>query len=117
MSVKFASATLAAAGTPQMLTALNPTQAAVTVNGVTYPPGSATDRVFQIVAQADPANVGTNIYIGGAAMNKTTRAGVGAVIAKGSAVNLGQYGGSFALNEIWFDGDTTGDKLLVSMVG
>jgi hypothetical protein len=118
VSALFASVVLTAAGTPQALSAAtSPGMPTISMGGVTYPSGSATQRLFQVVAQADPSNTGTNIYIGGRGMVKATRAGVGAVLAKGVAINLGQYGGSLALDDIYFDGDTTGDKVLLSLVG
>lgn len=119
MSVKFIAATLAAAGTPQSVARSSaPAAPTMIVGGITYPAGSATERFFQVLAQADPGNAGTNIYLGGPAMVKGTRANVGLVLAKTAApVSLGQYGGSFELDQIWFDGDTTGDKLLLTLIG
>jgi hypothetical protein len=114
----FASATLTAAGTPQSVAAATaPTMPTMTVRGITYPAGSATQRARSMTVQADPANTGTNIYIGGRAMNKATRANVGLVLAKTAApVYLGD-GEGFALDDIYFDGDTTGDKLLLTLIG
>jgi hypothetical protein len=119
MSAIFASATLTAAGTPQRVSSsLGATLASVTTRGVTYAAGSATERVYQLMAQADPANTGANIYIGGQLMVKATRANIGAILAKTAPpVSLGQFGGSFALDDVWFDGDTTGDKLLLTLIG
>jgi hypothetical protein len=71
-----------------------------------------------LVLQAAPGNAGVNIYLGGPAMVKGTLVNVGAVLAKtGPPLSLGQYGGSFALDDIFFDGDTTGDLLLVTLIG
>lgn len=119
MSVLFLSATLVAAGTPQSIAkATAPSLPTISMGGITYPAGSATQQGFQIMVQANPANTGANIYIGGRAMSKTTLAGVGIVLPKtGAPVSLGQYGGSITLDDIFFDGDTTGDVLLVSLVG
>ena len=119
MSVICASATLAAAGTPQSISAATaPSLPAMIMGGRTYPAGSATPRVYQLMAQADPSNTGANIYLGGPQMVKGTRANVGAVLPKTAApISLGQYGGAFALTDLFFDGDTTGDKLLLMLVG
>lgn len=113
----FASATLAAAGTPQKVaTATSPTLPTLKMGGVSYPAGSATARARRLVVQADPGNTGANIYLGGAKMVAGTRANVGLVLAKTAApVSLGDYEG-FSLDEIYFDGDTTGDKLLMVWV-
>src|SRR6266851_3729362 len=115
MSALFLACTLTAAGTPQSIAAATaPSLPTISTGGVTYPAGSATQQAFQIMVQANPANTGANIYIGGRAMNKATLAGVGIVLPKtGAPVSLGQYGGSITLDDIYFDGDTTGDKLLV----
>lgn len=119
MSAIFASATLTAAGTPQRLSAsLGTILPKTTMGGITYPAGSTSERAYQLTLQADPANTGANIYIGGPAMVKATRANTGLTLAKTqTAVSLGQFGGSFALDDLWFDGDTTGDKLLVVLIG
>jgi hypothetical protein len=118
MSAKFASATLVAAGTPQCLNTVSPTLPAQIIQGVTYPGGSATERARQVTLQADPSNTGTNIYIGSNAMVKATRAGVGLVLAKTAApVTLQAESASIALDDIFWDGDDTGDKVLISVVG
>jgi hypothetical protein len=117
MSAIFLAATLVAAGTSQKITATLPALPTLSMGGITYPAGSATVRAMQLVLQADPANTGTNIYIGGKGLVKGTRVNCGAVLAKGVSISLGQLDGSFALDDIYFDGDTTGDKLLMSLVG
>ena len=119
MSVIFATAILTAAGTPQRLsTSLGAILPRITTRGVTYPGGSATERAYQLVLQAAPGNTGGNIYLGGPAMVKATLANVGAVLSKTAApLSLGQFGGSFALDDVFFDGDTTGDLLLVTLIG
>ena|ERR1700679_321254 len=118
MSAKFASAVLVAAGTPQSINTVAPALPSQIIQGVTYPGGSATERVRQLTLQADPSNNGANIYIGSNAMVKATRVGVGLVLAKTAApVVLTAEAASIALDDIFFDGDDTGDKLLLSMVG
>lgn len=119
MSALFFSAVLTAAGTPQSVAAsASPALPTISTGGVSYPAGSATQQGFQIMLQADPANTGANIYIGSKAMVKATKVGVGLVLPKtASPVSIGQYGGSVTLDDIYFDGDTTNDKLLVTLVG
>lgn len=111
----FESATLVAAGTPQSLAgATAPTGATITMGGITSAAGGATQRVGKLTLQADPSNTGTNIYIGGRKMVKGTRVNVGLVLAKTAApVSIGDYFGGFAMDDVWFDGDTTGDKVLM----
>jgi hypothetical protein len=113
----FASATLAAAGTPQRVSAsTSPTLPTIKMGGVSFPAGSVTSRARRLLVQADPSNTGANIYIGGAKMVAATRVNVGLVLAKTAApVSLGDYEG-FSLDEVYFDGDTTGDKLLLVWV-
>jgi hypothetical protein len=119
MSAIFVSAVLTAAGTPQSLaSSTSPALPSININGVSSGSGSATQQLAQIMLQADPSNTGANIYIGGRAMVKSTRVGVGLVLPKtGSPVSIGQYGGLVTLDDIYFDGDTTADKLLVTLVG
>lgn len=119
MSALFLSCTLAAAGTPQQVSSTtSSTLPEIIMGGVTYPSGSATQQPAQILLQADPANTGANIYIGSKAMVKATRVAVGIVLPKtGAPVTLGQYGGGITLDDLYFDGDTTGDKLLITTVG
>jgi hypothetical protein len=113
----FTSATLVAAGTRQALAQSLPQLGTMTVHGVQYLAGSATKRVYQLMAQADPANAGANIYLGGPLMVKATRANVGMVLVKGAPPIAIGDGGSSAIDDIYFDGDTTGDKLLLTLVG
>jgi hypothetical protein len=113
----FASATLAAAGTPQTLAKAVAQLRTMTINGVTSAAGGATERAYQVMLQADPANTGTNIYIGGPKMVAATKVNVGMVLLKTAPPIAVGNGGAFALDEIYFDGDTTGDKLLVTLVG
>lgn len=119
MSAIFGSCTLTAAGTPQSIAAsFTPALPSVNINGVSSGPGSATQQLAQITVQADPSNTGTNIYIGGRGMVKSTRSGVGLVLTKTSPpFSLGQYGGGITLDDLLWDGDTTADKLLVALVG
>jgi hypothetical protein len=119
MSAIFAAAVLTASGTPQRVsTSLAAVLPAITINGVTYAGGSATERVYQLMAQAAPSNTGTNIYLGGPGMLKATLANTGLVLTKTAPpVSLGQYGGAFALDDVWFDADTSGDKLLLTLIG
>lgn len=119
MSAQFYTATLTAAGTPQkLISSLTPALPVLSALNQTFPAGSATLRAFHLKLQAWPANTGTNIYIGGPAMNKATPSGVGVVLQKtAQPTDLGQCDSNIALEDIWFDGDTTGDKLLVVLVG
>ena len=119
MSAIFVSASLTAAGTPQALASTtSPALPSIVINGVSSGSGSATQQLAQILLQADPSNTGANIYIGGRGMVKATRAGVGLVLPKTAApVSLGQYGGGVTLDDLFFDGDTTADKLLVTLIG
>lgn len=119
MSAIFASAALTAAGTPQQLApALLPALPSIVINGVSSGPGSATQQLAQIVVQAAPGNTGTNIYVGNKAMVKATLVGVGLVLPKtGAPVSLGQYGGGITLDDLYFDADTSGDKIVVTLVG
>ncbi len=119
MSAIFASAVLTAAGTPQSVApSLLPALPSININGVSSGAGSATQQPAHILVQAAPTNTGANIYIGGRAMVKATLVGVGLVLPKTAApVPLGQYGGGITLDDIYFDGDTTGDKLLVTLIG
>lgn len=115
MSVIVGGAALTAAGTPQSIApSLTPALPSVVINGVSSGPGSATQQAFQIEIQADPANAGANMYVGNKAMTKTLGS---RVIPKGTAYNLGQYGGGMTLDDLYFDGDTTGDKIRVTLVG
>lgn len=69
---------------------------------------------FTVFALA--ANTGTNIYVGSSAMNKTTLAGVYAIIPKGTnvsfTINLAPVG--YNLADFYLDCDTSGDACLVS---
>jgi hypothetical protein len=113
----FASATLAAAGTPQSLAKALAQLRTMISGGITSTVGGATERAYQMTLQADPANTGTNIYIGGPQMVKATKVNVGLVLPKTAPPIAIGNGGAFAIDEVYFDGDTTGDKLLVSLVG
>lgn len=120
MGAIFFSDTLTAAGTPQPLVRpSNPALPTLQILGVTFPAGSATERAFQLLLRAAPGNTGVNLYVGGPGMSKTTLSGVGMVLVKTdpNGISLGQYGGSFALDELWWDGDTTGDKIVVTLIG
>ena len=113
----FAVAVLTAAGTRQSLAASLAQLGIQTIGGITTAAGGATRRAYQVLLQADPANAGANIYVGGPAMVKATKVNVGLVLLKTAPpIALGN-GGSFAIDDIYFDGDTTGDKLLVTLVG
>lgn len=116
MSVLFVQETLTTAGTIQQV-GKSTVLASITTLGVTYAGGSATQQAFHLCIQAAPANTG-NMYIGGSTLVKATLVGCGAVLVPGASLNLGQYGGDgVTLDQIWFDGDTSGNKILVSIVG
>lgn len=119
MSAVCFSATLTAAGTPQKLsTPTAPTGPTISMGNVTYPAGSVSLR-GKLYLQAAPGNTGAKIYVGMVGLNKTTLAGVGLVLDKGALgpVDFGEAGSSVSIDELYFDGDTTGDKVLVSVIG
>jgi hypothetical protein len=112
--INFASVTLVASGSPQQIgQSINPAPPSTISAGVTSP---SPARYPQVVIQSNPTNIGS-VFIGGAQMNKATFANVGAVLAPGASLNLGRAGGSISLDELWFDGATTGDVLLLALVG
>ena len=67
---------------------------------------------------APSGNTGTNIYVGNSSMNKTTYAGVYAIIAKGGSASFSILNApaGLNLNEIFIDADTSADVALVSYV-
>lgn len=113
----FASATLAASGTPQSLAKALAQLRTMTIGGITSAAGGATERAYQLMVQADPGNAGNNIYLGGPKMVVATRVNVGMVLLKTAPPIAIGNGGAFAIDEVWFDGDTTNDKLLLTLVG
>jgi hypothetical protein len=114
MGLLFASVTLVAAGTPQQLS-LNTSPAMPTseANGITR---SIPQTAFQVTIQAPPTNTG-NIFIGGAAMSKTTLANVGQVLAPGASFTLGYGNKGVLLDSIWADTATSGNLALITLVG
>lgn len=116
MPASFASVALVAAGTPQRLNTVTPAMPSQIIQGVTYAGGSATQRYRQITFQAAPGNTGANLYLMGPGMTKA--GGVGYTLVKAAApLVLTAESASLALDDIWLDGDTAGDKLSISMVG
>lgn len=104
MSLKsFGKVTVTTAGTPVRAT-LNESTPSARV-------GLQSFTVFALLG-----NTGANIYVGSSAMNKTTLAGVYAIVPKGTSagaiINLAPTG--INLNEIYLDADTSGDAALVS---
>lgn len=67
---------------------------------------------------APSGNTGTNIYVGNSAMNKSTYAGVYAIIAKGGSTSFSIINApaGINLNEIFIDADTSNDVALISYV-
>lgn len=117
MSAIFVSVTLAASGVPQQLSrATSPALPSITVGGVVYPSGSATQQLAHIGVQAAPGNTG-NVFVGGAAINKATLSNVGLVLIPGAFASLGQYGGFTTLDDLWADTATSGNILLLTLIG
>lgn len=117
MSAIFVAVTITTAGTPQKLSSATvPALPSISMGGVTYPSGSATQQLAQIVIQNPPGTTG-NLYVGGPGLVKATLANVGVVLTPGSSVSLGQYGGGVTLDDIWVDTDTSGNKAIVSLIG
>ena len=77
---------------------------------------SARMAVQSLTVFALAGNTGTNIYVGSSAMNKTTLAGVYAIVPKGAnggiTINLAPAG--IMANEVYLDADTSADAALVS---
>ena len=117
MAAIFFPVTIATAGTPQQLaTAPTANLPTISMGGITYPSGSATQRGMQIVVQSNPGNTG-NVFVGGRALNKGTLANVGAILTPGQSIIFGQYGGATTLDDIWVDAATSGSSVLVSLLG
>ncbi len=96
--------TVASAGTPVVCT-----------TNETAPTARLGVQSINVFALA--GNSGTNIYVGSATMNKSTLAGVYAIVPKGndvSAVVINAPAGINA-NEVYIDADTTNDAALVSV--
>ncbi len=77
-------------------------------------------RVHAYIVQALSANVG-KVYIGTLGMNKSTLAGVLAVLPIPTAnlvptlsVSVAQAANGLNLSDLWFDADTSGEGVLVS---
>ena len=77
---------------------------------------TARYAVQSLSVQALAGNSGTNIYVGNSAMNKSTLAGVFAIVPKGSTASavIIQAPAGILANEIYLDADTNGDAALVS---
>lgn len=99
----FGKITVASAGTPVRVT--------VNESDPTARVGLQSISVF-----ASAGNSGTNIYLGTATMNKSTYAGVYAIIPKGavisSVINLAPVG--LDARDLYLDADTSADTALVS---
>jgi hypothetical protein len=112
--INFASCTLVAAGSPQQIGAsINPATPSTISNGITYPSAA---RYPKVIVQSLPTNTGS-VFLGGPQMNKTTFVNVGAALAPGQSIELSRAGGSVSLDELYFDGATSGSVLLISLVG
>lgn len=94
--------TVAAAGTPVRAT-LNES----------VPATRYAVQSFTVTALA--GNTGTNIYVGNSGLNKSTLAGVFAIVPKGSSSSaiIAQAPAGINLNEIYLDADTSADSALV----
>lgn len=107
--------TIASTGVAQSIAAtMLPGLPTLSIGGVTYPAGSATQSPHQITLQNAPGNAAT-MYVGRKDMNTTTGVGVGGALTVGVSDNIGQFGGGVTLDDIWVIG-TAGDKLLVQLV-
>lgn len=99
----FGKITVSSAGTPVR----------ATVNEST-PTARVGLQSFTVFALA--GNTGANIYVGSSTMNKSTYAGIYAIIPKGSSasftINLSPTG--FNLADIYIDADTSGDLAVIS---
>lgn len=99
----FGKVTVASAGTPVRAT-----------SNESVPTARVGVQSLTVFALA--GNAGANIYVGNSAMNKSTLAGVYAIVPKGSSggatINLAPAG--INANEIFIDADTNGDAALVS---
>jgi hypothetical protein len=86
--------------------------------GVTFPAGSVSLR-GKLYLQAAPGNTGAKVYVGGLGLNKTTLAACGLILDKAALgpTAFGEAGSSVSLDELYWDGDTTGDKILISVIG
>jgi len=119
MAITMFTATVTTPGTPQrLISAVAP--AFPTITGA-LGSGPIFPRASVIVLQADPTNTASkNIYIGGSALNATTRAGIGLALAPGAIsppISLAE--GAVALSEIFIDVDAaaTTKNLFVTVVG
>lgn len=99
----FGKVTVATAGTPVRVT-----------SNESVP--SARYGVQSLTVQALAGNSGTNIYVGNSTMNKSTLAGVYAIVPKGSSsyVVIIEAPAGINANEIYLDADTNGDSALVA---
>jgi len=118
MAITMFTATVTTPGTPQrLISAVAPAFPTISgkLSGTVFPKASV------IVLQADPTNTASkNIYIGGSALNATTRAGIGLALAPGAIsppISLAE--GAVALSEIFIDVDAaaTTKNLFVTVVG
>lgn len=87
----------------------------VTTAGTPVQVSSTRAGVQSITVFALAGNSGTNIYIGNSAMNKSTLAGVYAIVAKGNNMPIEIPMAPAGLNaaDIYLDADTSNDAALV----
>lgn len=99
----FGKVTVSAAGTPVRAT-LNESDP------------TARYAVQSVTVFALAGNTGTNIYVGSSAMNKTTLAGVYAIVSKGNntSATIVEAPAGIMVNELYLDADTSADAALVS---
>lgn len=99
----FGYVTVAVAGTPVQCTVneTDPTKLA---------------KVQYLTISAFASNSGANIYLGERTMNKTTGVGVYAIVPKGAVLPIGVQNSpdAIAVNDLYLDGDSNGDRALVS---
>jgi len=116
MSVAILSVTITTAGTIQKLSqATTPTLPTVSMGGVTSASGSATQQCRQVIIQANPGNTG-NVFIGNAGFASSS----GACISLAPGAFSPPIGGGdlapFALDDLWGDTATSGNKITVVAV-
>jgi hypothetical protein len=110
----FFSVVLAAAGTPQCLSAnTSPAMPTSQSAGQTV---QAPVNGYQITIQSHPANTG-NVFIGGPGLVKATEANVGAILVPGDSLTLGYGAFGISLDSIFADCATSGAVLLISPLG
>lgn len=108
---------VAAAGTPQRLTA-GASPALPTISG--FLSGTVTPRGSQIVVTADAGNTaGKTLWIGGPSLSVSGNSGWAYKLAPGASAVIAQLGGAGAVDagDYWVDTDGTVAKYGVEVIG